>query len=152
MASATHSTPTLQYVLIAEETDEYPEEGHYVCAQCGEHVRVGYTADDVDRYIAGPISYYCDGRRIDKETFDRGGAGVGREASERERGYAMSATSIDPDDGSSTRFNSDVADTINALVLQYRRELERYAEEMIENDMPTSIICKDLRTYRQDIE
>lgn len=66
-----YSTPTLQYVLIAEETDEYPEEGHYVCAQCGEHVRIGYTADDIERYILGAISYYCDGRQIGKEEFDR---------------------------------------------------------------------------------
>lgn len=65
----------------------------------------------------------------------------------------MSATSIDPDDYSSdARFDSDVKDTINSLVSYYRRELEQYAEEMVENDMPTSLICKDLRTYRQDID
>lgn len=65
----------------------------------------------------------------------------------------MSATSIDPDDyDRDTRFNSDVSDTINGLVAHYRRELEQYADEMIDNGMPTSLICKDLRTYRQDID
>lgn len=67
----TYVVSSLRYVVDVPETDEYPEEGHHVCMQCGECVRIGYTADDIDRYILGAISYYCDGEQISKETFDR---------------------------------------------------------------------------------
>jgi len=35
--------PTASWVIDVPGTDEYPEEGHYECALCGERIRPGYV-------------------------------------------------------------------------------------------------------------
>lgn len=43
--------PTLRWVMTQPATEEHPEEGHYVCAECGERIEPGYRTPPVRRYM-----------------------------------------------------------------------------------------------------
>lgn len=64
--------PTLRWIVdVPEHTqmedgylEEYPEQGHYECASCGEEILPGTTVDMSRRYIPGLIECYLDGQPI----------------------------------------------------------------------------------------
>ena len=59
--------PTLIWIVDCEESEDYPEEGHYECAICGERIVPGWiTPTGFCEYIPGPLKgeiTFSDGKR-----------------------------------------------------------------------------------------
>lgn len=60
--------PTLIWIIDHEDDGEYPEEGHYECAACGEHISPGMLSPSgFTEYIGGQPHYavkFSDGKEI----------------------------------------------------------------------------------------
>jgi hypothetical protein len=74
--TASHELPTLNHVEDYPATEDYPSVSHYECAQCGEHVRPGYTSDHHRQFVAGLKRCYINGEPVSEEEFRRRGEEV----------------------------------------------------------------------------
>lgn len=68
---AKYVVPSVMEIVDVPATDEYPEEVHYECKQCGEVIHSGMTSDPMEVWVAGMIHYKVDGLPVSKEEFER---------------------------------------------------------------------------------
>lgn len=61
--------PTLRWVVDEPADDEFPAEGHWECAACGENVNPGMRPAPPFRELipAGPIDYYLNDEPITED-------------------------------------------------------------------------------------
>jgi len=62
-----YSVPSIDWIQTATATDDYPEQGYYVCRECPDRVRPGYCPDSISQFIPGPARYYVNDREATKE-------------------------------------------------------------------------------------
>ena len=64
-----YQSDTFRWVVDEPGNDDWPDEGHYECIRCGEHVHPGSIRPSMFReYIPGMVhaeATHTDGRRID---------------------------------------------------------------------------------------
>lgn len=62
--------PTLQYVVDREETEDFPEDGHYVCNRCRETVEPKWAPPSgFKEFVAGAPHFFIDGCEVSRDVF-----------------------------------------------------------------------------------
>lgn len=68
-----YTVPSVTLVVDCEATETEGPYSHLECAECGDHVVPGTTADTTRQHISGPIKLFIDGRRVTRDEFNQAG-------------------------------------------------------------------------------